>query len=605
MGLIRRSGTGMIRRSASRPLSVFAMSEFDQFRLLLRIHLRMLRARLTKLVTASKLMALTLGLFLVAYTATAYLLFRRGLIYFGQLPAAGGLLVDRMMHVVFFCFLVMLMFSVAVTGYIALYRSRDTRWLLTLPISHRILFLWKIFEATAFSSWGLLFITAPLLAAFAEIRGAGAGFYLRTAAGLLPFLLISSTIAALLMLTTVRWVTRRQLIVFGIVAGLLSVIGIARTVLHEREITERVGFSAALTFQQVLKHTDISVNRGVPSTWYASSLIDWSRPRRLTRSRLEPALLLSWALMGMLATAWLGRRWFYPSWNHSVQNFAIAALRRRPPAADELPGLVERHRPRTTLLSRIFGRPLAAITRKDFLSFLREPAQWIQFLVVFGLLMLYATGLRRLNQHLDQPRDLYLVAYLNLAVCALALSTLTTRFIYPQFSMEGRRLWILAMSPLSLSTVVLQKFLLNTFFTSLAVAAIILISGNTLNLSLPDTLFFTFAMLLLALGLNAMAVGFGVLFPNFEETNAAKIVSGFGGTLCLVMSFVYIVIFLLLLAWARFEVFKENELPAHWLDGPNAPLALGVTVVLSGILTVGPLFFAMKRLKRLEILGNL
>lgn len=581
------------------------MSEFAQFRLLLRIHTRILWTRLLKLVTGSRLMGLTLVLFLVTYSFTAYFLFRSGLIYFGKLPAAGGLLIDRMMHVVFFCFFLMLMFSVAVTGYIALYRARDTRWLLTLPITHRVVFLWKVFEATLFSSWGLLFISAPLLVSFAEIRGAGPDFYLRTLGGLIPFLLTASCLAALLLLTIVRWITRTQLIVVTSAAALLFGLSVTRTVLQEREITERAGFSAALTFQQVIRHTDITVNRIIPSTWYAASVVTWSRPHRLPDSPLQPALLASWGLMGILTASWLARRWFYLSWNHSVQNAAIAALRRRPPSRSEIPGLAARHRPKPSLISRIFGRPLAAITRKDLLTFRREPAQWIQFLIVFGLLAIYATGLRRLNQHLDQPRDLYLVAYLNLAVCALALSTLTTRFIFPQFSLEGRRLWILAMSPLRLPTVVLQKFLLSTFFTSLAVSTIVLISGNTLNLSQSDTIFFILAILLLAVGLNALAVGLGVLFPNLEETNAAKIVSGFGGTLCLVLSFVFIVCFLLLLAWSRIEVFRNNRLPDHWLDGNQAPLALGLALLLTLVLTGGPLFFAMKRLKRLEILGNL
>ncbi len=581
------------------------MSELDQFRLLLRIHTRIQRTKIRKMLASSRLMALTLVAFLLTYSVTAYFLFRRGLIYFGQLPAAGGLLIDRMMHVVFFCFLLMLMFSVAVTGYIALYRSRDTRWLLTLPISPRVIFLWKIFEATAFSCWGLLFISAPLLVSFAEIREIGASFYTRTLLGLIPFLLISASISAITLLTVVRWVTRRQLITAGIVVAILFLAGVTRTILQEKEITERVGFSAALTFQQVIRHTDITVNRGIPSTWFAASLIEWSRPYRLDRSLLHPSLLFSWCLMGMLTTGWLAGRWYYPSWNHSVQNAAIAALRRRPPTRAELPALVERHRPRPSVLSRVFGRSLAAITRKDLLSFRREPAQWIQFLIVFGLLAIYATGLRRLNQHLDQPRDLYLVAYLNLAVCALALSTLTTRFIFPQFSLEGRRLWVLAMSPLQMPTIVLQKFVLSTLCTSVAVSIIILISGNTLNLVWSDTLFFTLAILMLSVGLNALAVGLGVLFPNLEETNAAKIVSGFGGTLCLVTSFVYIVAFLLLLAWARIETFRSNTLPDHWLDGRHAPLALSLTVALTLALTLVPLIFAMKRLKRLEILGNL
>jgi ABC-2 type transport system permease protein len=36
-------------------------------------------------------------------------------------------------------------------------------------------------------------------------------------------------------------------------------------------------------------------------------------------------------------------------------------------------------------------------------------------------------------------------------------------------------------------------------------------------------------------------LGLGAIYPNFREENPAKIVSGFGGTLCLALSFMYIV----------------------------------------------------------------
>ena len=35
-------------------------------------------------------------------------------------------------------------------------------------------------------------------------------------------------------------------------------------------------------------------------------------------------------------------------------------------------------------------------------------------------------------------------------------------------------------------------------------------------------------------------MGMGVMYPDLKEDNPSKIVSGFGGTFCLVVSFVYI-----------------------------------------------------------------
>ncbi|NNE90188.1 MAG: hypothetical protein HKN23_00930 [Verrucomicrobiales bacterium] len=582
------------------------MSEFAQFRLLLRVHLRMVLVKFTTMARRSRLMTATLIGFLVTYSVTAFWLFRRGLEYLGKLPAAGSLLGDRLIYVIFFCFTVMLLFSVAVTGYIAMFRSRDTRWLLTLPISHRVLFLWKSLESAAFSSWGMIFILAPMLLAFAIQREAHLTFYLKTLLALFPFLIVAGSVGALVLITAVRFLNRRQIAIVATV-GLLAAIGLGmKSVQDDKKITENTGLSAALTFQRVLHHTNLAVNRVLPSTWLAESVVTWSRPYQQFRNALYPSLLGSYALMGILAVGWAGHRWFYPAWNASVQASARAALRRQIRAeADSGPDGIARGIPKPALLRHLIGRALAAISRKDVLSFIREPGQWIQFAVVFGLLGIYASGLRSMNDNLDQPRDLYLVAYLNLSVCALALSTLTTRFVFPQFSLEGRRLWILAMSPLKLQRLVLQKFVMSALFTGLAVTAILVMSGNNLDLGTTDTLFFTTAVILLALGLNAVAVGFGVLFPNLEETNTAKIVSGFGGTLCLVTSFVYIVTFLLLLAWARFEVFRSNQMPEGLFDNQYARLGCGLALTLTFLVTTLPLSFAMRRLKKLEILGNL
>ena len=52
----------------------------------------------------------------------------------------------------------------------------------------------------------------------------------------------------------------------------------------------------------------------------------------------------------------------------------------------------------------------------------------------------------------------------------------------------------------------------------------------------------------MTLTLTGLAVGLGALYPNFKEENPSKIVSGFGGTFCLVLSFLYILGSVVLLA---------------------------------------------------------
>lgn len=579
------------------------MSTLSQWLLLLRVHWRMLRVRTAAAAGKSRLMTSVIAFFLAGYMVAAYWLFGEGLHYVSALPAAGGLLGDRLVYVLFFCFFLMLAFSVAVTSYISLFRSRDTRWLLCLPITHRALFLWKWFEAAAFSSWGLAFILAPFLLAFAKTRDVAPDFFLKTTLLLALFLVLASATGALLLITAVRWLNRRQIVTMIVAGASLLAFSAVRAGVQDRELTRNSGMSAALTFQRVLHHTGITVNRALPSTWTAAAIVDWTRPYRHSLSLLHPTLLLSHSLLALLLLSVTGDRWFYRSWNRSLQQSALTALRRERAKQTDADRIAAEF-PRPSPLACLVGRPLAALSRKDFLTFFREPAQWVQFSVVFGLLALYSSGLREMNGDLGQPRDLYLVAFLNLSVCALALSTLTTRFVFPQFSLEGRRLWILAMSPLRLPSIVIQKFVTSTLASGIIVVAILCLGGYNLRLGFADSAFFAIAIALLASGLNGLAVGLGVIFPNLREANAAKIVSGFGGTLCLIGSFVYILAFILLLAWLRWEVFRSNTVDPHWYRTTSAKLGIAAILALTLVTTLTPILFSQIRLKRLEILTN-
>lgn len=578
------------------------MTTGTQLLLLVRIHLRMQRARFTEALVHSRLMVATIGLFLVCYLGLAYWLFAEGLRFVSKLPAAGSLLTDRLIFVLFFCFLGMLIFSVGVTAYLALFRHRDTGWLLTLPFSHEAIFLWKCLEAALFSCWSLVFILAPFLLAFATIREVSWLFFLKTGLLLIPFLVLASGLGALLMIAAMRWLSLRQIALLFTGLAIWIVLTGVLAGLQDREILEDSGLGAALTFQRVLHHTRLAVHPLMPSSWFSTTMLDWTRAYRPLESALYPCLLWSHALLFILLAILTGKKWFYRSWCRSLEHIGIAATRKGRRSAAQ-PISASKRRPLS--LDWLIGRPLAAISRKDALTFWREPAQWIQFGLVFGLLALYASGAKKMNGDLTQPRDLYLVAYLNLGVCAFALSTLTTRFVFPQFSLEGRRLWLLAMAPLHPPRIVMQKFLTSTLATGFLITAILMFACRRLGLPLEDQMFFGAAILLLCIGLNAIAVSLGVLVPNLAEQNTAKIVSGVGGTLCLISSLLYILAVTGLLVWLRPDPFLRNEADPTWLQDPRSAPLIAAILSFSMLVTTTLLLFSQKKLKRLEILGNL
>jgi ABC-2 type transport system permease protein len=106
--------------------------------------------------------------------------------------------------------------------------------------------------------------------------------------------------------------------------------------------------------------------------------------------------------------------------------------------------------------------------------------------------------------------------------------------------------------------------------------SLMIASSAMLNLPWPKVLFFSFAIGLMSASLAGLAVGLGALFPNFKEDNPSKIVSGFGGTLCLVISFIYITLFRRAGGAAGSSPGKDSVAAAGcrraWIGGFHQPL---------------------------------
>jgi ABC-2 type transport system permease protein len=188
-----------------------------------------------------------------------------------------------------------------------------------------------------------------------------------------------------------------------------------------------------------------------------------------------------------------------------------------------------------------------------------------------------------------------MISYLNLAASALTLSTLTTRFVYPMFSLEGRRVWILGLSPLGLYRVVWQKFWMSFIVSSVITVALMIASSMMLHLPLGRVAYFAVTIALMSAALSGLAVGLGAVFPDFKEENPSKIVSSFGGTLTLVISFAYIAAVVALLAVPDALRVAKKPFPFPVWFTP------AVAALLSGVLLTVPMILAMRRVKNLEM----
>lgn len=552
--------------------------------------------RSTRMLSDSKLMVTTLSIFLLGYGVMGYVLFAKGLLMVQRVPSVGGFLGDRVIFLLFFFFFIMLIFSVGVTNFIGLIKGKEIPWLHTLPLSHRVIFLWKSTEAIVFASWGLVFISFPLLLAFGTTRNAPNSFYPHAIALTIAFVIVASTVGSALFLGLLRWISRKTAVIMIILAAMgLTIYGF---VAYDDAMEASQRSAGLVAVDQILKHTEASVHPLSPSTWMSRALLQRSRTYAY-EAEWFTSLLWSWALMGIVSLGWLGGKWFYPAWNRNLERSAHAASQRRERSMGHAYGWV-------TGAKRILGlkRPIRAVIRKDVLTFFREPSQWVQFVIVFGLLLIYVLNLRNMGYDYENPYWSAIISYINLTVCSLAVSTLTTRFVFPQFSLEGTRIWVLGLAPIGLDRVVLQKWVQAMLCIGTLTTLLQLTSGLMLQLPASDIIFFTSSIALISAGLCGISVGLGALFPNLEETNAAKIVSGFGGTLCLICSFLYIVCFISMLTVAKIGLFQTKGVAdianEGWMPGAIAGVIL-MTLIFGGV----PLLIAMRRVKRLELFGPL
>jgi ABC-2 type transport system permease protein len=558
--------------------------------LLLRVNALQAWRRLLSLREQSRLLTGLIALFIGGYLALSFWLFYHGMKFIAKFPGLGAVLTERLMYVLFAFLFALLLLSNLIISYTNLFRNRETAFLTTLPVSTQTIFRWKFTESTLLASWAFLFLVAPLLAAFGLVRGAPWHFYLLTVLLIGLFIVLPGVLGAALAIAIGRYLDRRsfQMTVVTTAAVLLA---LATFWWKAQPATDELLDTRTLqALDQLLTKTRFTMLPFLPSYWLTASVLQWTEG--VLRGAVFFALvLLSYALFfGSLAFTRCGDLFYGTA--SAVQSRAGAVGRghwfRARRKSQNATGLLEK-------FFAIFfwlDRDARALAVKDLRMFWRDTTQWGQSVMLFGLLGAYIINLRNFTHQLTSEFWINLIAFLNLFACSLNLATVTTRFVFPQFSLEGRRLWVVGMAPMGLARVVKTKYWLASVMSLLVTFGLTTLSCYLLRMSWDRLAFFGAVVTVVTLALNGLAVGLGVLYPNFKDANPTKIVSGFGGTLCLVLSSFYITASVLLLGFGT--------------TGPHARAgeitgSVAAFLLLSLLIGWLPLRWGLQRLKNFEV----
>ena len=533
---------------------------------------------------SSKLRIAVIFALALSFWALMFCMFLEVFTFLARFEAVRGIVIDYLFAFFFLALLAMMTISNGIISYTSLFRSEETSFLLSLPLPAETVFSYKSAESVVFSSWGMVTLVVPLMLAYGLTSSVPWYFYVLSFALAVTFVFLPTELGALAaLLVTVLLPRRRKTVlaagvVAALVAGFLWVLPLFKQ--------DKSGIFSEAAIRSVIQRIAFCQHWALPSRWVSEGMLS-SAHADPGRALFLLLLLLSNVIFVGIVAYRVGHYLYPKAW-----------------AVAQGQGSKRKYAPFWWLDSifeaMLFFLPtrIRLLVLKDVKTFRRDPVQWSQCLLFFGLLALYIVNIPRFGLGGLGAYWHNLVSLLNLAATCLTLSTLTSRFIYPQLSLEGRRMWVIGLAPMRRTAILWGKFFFSAIGSLLISGSLIVLSDLMLGVAAWTILVHMVVIVCVCCGLNGLAVGLGAVYPDLRTDNPSKIVSSFGGTLNLVCSIAFITVCVGLISVVlHFHAVGQ-------LSG--AALARSLAIVLGAEVSVGalacflPMACGMRAFTRME-----
>ena len=548
---------------------------------------RTLRASLRNQRSGAGARAVLLVLLGAGFWTAVFGMAYRILRYISGVEEIGPLLAGKMLTVALLAFAAILLLSNLVTALSTFFLAKDLDMLVAAPVDWVWLYLSKIGETLVHSSWMVALMVVPILTAYGAVFDGGPLFPLVAIGVLLPYFLLPTVIGSVATLVLVNIFPARRardllsLVALGAAGGLVLFL----RVLRPEQLARPEGYRNLLEFMSTLQAPSHPL---LPSEWASGALMNWL----LHVADPLPVLLL-WSTAGafIVIGASLHRRLYMSGFSKSQEGNntggARAAWRRR---TEWLLGWLPVTRREFVL--------------KDIRVFFRDATQWSQLILLAVLLIVYVFNIRALPLYTGEKVPYFivtLVVFLNQGLGGFVLSAIAARFIFPSVSLEGRQLWLLRSSPLDLRAMLWSKYWVGTI-PLLVLALTIGIVTNRILQAPPFMMFMSIiTTVCYTLAVGALALGMGVLYPQFETENAAQIPTSFGGLVFMMAAVSLLAVIIVV------EALPVSEQLRAWQAGEPASPPTSLLAAVAGVFsicavaTVIPLRLGLRRLAALEV----
>ena len=525
-----------------------------------------------------------LGVFGLLFWAFIFGVLYRLLVYFRGVLEIGPLLAGKLLGLLLVGFFSILLLSNVITALSSFFLAKDLDLLVSGPVDWLKLYGAKLLETIVHSSWMVVLMAVPMFAAYGIAYNGGYWFPLVAIAVFVPLLVIPAVIGSAVTLILVNvFPARRTRDILSVISVLTAggIVLLFRIVRPER-LARPEGFRSLVDFVTVLRTPTSPL---LPSEWAQHATMSWLQFRL---DYLPFYMLWSTAAAAVVMGALL-HRWLYVKGFSKAQESAERWARS---------GVLHR-------VSMALLRPLGILKRelvlKEVRLFFRDTTQWSQLILLAVLVVVYVFNIKFLPLRGEGLTFFLLnaVPFLNLVLAGFVLASIAARFIFPGVSLEGRTMWLLRSSPMSMRDLLWAKFWVGTLPLLILAVGIVGVTNYLLDVSvfmfgvsLLTIVFMTFAV-------AGLAIGFGTLFPQFETENAAQIPTSFGGLLFM-MSAVAVIGGVVILE-AR-PVY--SYLSAQTFGGRVNPIEMGIgfglAALLCGSATLIPIRIAQQRMETFE-----
>lgn len=534
-----------------------------------------------------------LGVFGFGFWAFIYGMLHRLLNFFRNTPEIGALLAGKLLGLVLVGFFSILLLSNIITALSSFFLARDLDTLVSGPVDWLNLYIAKLLETLVNSSWMVILMAIPMFAAYGVVYRGGPVYPLIVVVTFLPFLVVPAVIGSAITLLLVNiFPARRTRDILSVIAVLAAggIVVLFRLVRPER-LARPEGFRSLVDFITILRGPTSPM---LPSEWVQEATMTWVSGRF---EALPYYLLWSTAATAFVLGAVL-HRWLYTRGFSKAQESGERWVRSGPMGR----------------FGRSVLRPLSTVKRelvlKEVRLFFRDTTQWSQLILLAVLVLVYVFNIKFLPLR-GEGITFFLVnvvPFLNMVLAGFVLASIAARFIFPGVSLEGRTLWLLRSSPMSMRELLWSKFWVGTTPLLLLAVSIIAVTDYLLQVTEFMMIVSILTITMLTLAISGLAIGFGTLFPQFETENAAQIPTSFGGLVFMMSSVALIGLVVILEArpvYTYLNAIRCQALPAtdatcFSYDAPNVSqmvVGFGLAAMLCATATLVPIRVALRKLE--------